>query len=49
MQTTHRIAFSPAQQMEQVEEGSVHLTVTSPPYPMVDMWDSLETTRLAYL
>lgn len=27
--------------MEAVEDGSVHLVVTSPPYPMVEMWDGL--------
>ncbi|RLI28465.1 MAG: site-specific DNA-methyltransferase [Candidatus Hecatellales archaeon] len=26
--------------MEQLEDGSVHLVVTSPPYPMIELWDS---------
>lgn len=27
--------------MEEVAENSVHLVVTSPPYPMIEMWDDL--------
>jgi modification methylase len=39
MQTTHQIQFGPAQQMTAVADASVDLVVTSPPYPMVEMWD----------
>lgn len=39
MLTTHRIFFGPAQRMSDVADGSVALTVTSPPYPMIGMWD----------
>ncbi|WXG46628.1 MAG: site-specific DNA-methyltransferase [Candidatus Atabeyarchaeum deiterrae] len=27
--------------MSEVEDGSVHLIVTSPPYPMIEMWDGI--------
>jgi len=27
--------------MEELDDGSVHLVVTSPPYPMIGMWDDL--------
>ena len=39
MQTTHQILFGLAQQMDAVADASVDLVVTSPPYPMVEMWD----------
>ncbi|WXG44044.1 MAG: site-specific DNA-methyltransferase [Promethearchaeati archaeon SRVP18_Atabeyarchaeia-1] len=26
--------------MSEIDDGSVHLVVTSPPYPMIEMWDS---------
>ncbi len=37
--TTHRMVFETAARMQAVEPGSVHLVVTSPPYPMIEMWD----------
>ncbi len=40
MQTTHSLHVGDAQQMSAIGEGSVHLVVTSPPYPMVEMWDA---------
>jgi DNA modification methylase len=39
MSTQHRIIFGNSQQMPEVESGSVQLMVTSPPYPMIAMWD----------
>jgi modification methylase len=41
MQTQHRIIFGNGQQMPELADGSVHLMVTSPPYPMIQMWDKL--------
>ncbi|MEW6673987.1 MAG: site-specific DNA-methyltransferase [Thermodesulfobacteriota bacterium] len=41
MQTSHRILFSDARTIEAVSSNSVDLMVTSPPYPMIEMWDSL--------
>ncbi len=39
--TTHRFCIGPAQNMEEVSSNSVNLIVTSPPYPMIEMWDSI--------
>lgn len=40
MQTTHRVFFGPAQQtLTHLPDQSVDLVVTSPPYPMIEMWD----------
>jgi len=39
MTTTHRIFFEPAQRTAALADASVHLVVTSPPYPMIEMWD----------
>lgn len=41
MQTTHSILFGLAQQtLTSLPDGSVNLVVTSPPYPMIEMWDA---------
>lgn len=39
MFTTHRVFFSPAHRMTALADASVQLVVTSPPYPMIEMWD----------
>lgn len=39
--TTHNIIIGAAQKMEQIEDASVQLVVTSPPYPMIEMWDGI--------
>jgi DNA modification methylase len=39
MQTEHRIIIGNSQQMPELSDCSVHLMVTSPPYPMIRMWD----------
>lgn len=39
--TQHTIVFGNSQQMPELADSSVHLMVTSPPYPMVQMWDNL--------
>ena len=41
MATEHTTHFVDATKMEQLENGSVNLVVTSPPYPMVEMWDEI--------
>ena len=40
MKTIHRLFFSDSSCMNQVPDSSVDLVVTSPPYPMIEMWDS---------
>ncbi|ACN15435.1 MthZ [Desulforapulum autotrophicum HRM2] len=39
--TRHRVHFTDSADMGAVESNSVNLVVTSPPYPMVEMWDDL--------
>ena len=39
LQTSHQILFGLAQRMDAVADASVDLVITSPPYPMVEMWD----------
>jgi DNA modification methylase len=40
MQTEHRIIFASSQNMCELNDSSVHLLVTSSPYPMIKMWDT---------
>ncbi|MHA1596130.1 MAG: DNA-methyltransferase [Candidatus Asgardarchaeia archaeon] len=37
----HKIIIGDSRRMEELEDESVHLMITSPPYPMVEMWDNL--------
>ena len=39
--TNHKIEFSDSRLLSAIEDKSVDLVVTSPPYPMIEMWDSL--------
>lgn len=39
MATIHSVHFAPSQNMSVVNSNSVDLIVTSPPYPMIEMWD----------
>ena len=41
MQTTAKLICGPAQSMAGIADESVDLIVTSPPYPMVEMWDEI--------
>ena len=41
MKTTHRIIFGNSNNMSQLPGSSVDLIVTSPPYPMIEMWDNM--------
>ena len=41
METSHRIATGDARSLSAVADDSVELVVTSPPYPMIEMWDEL--------
>ena len=37
--TRHQVHFADARRMSAVPDGSVALVVTSPPYPMIELWD----------
>ncbi len=39
--TEHAIVYNPAQDMSAISEDKVDLVVTSPPYPMIEMWDNI--------
>jgi DNA modification methylase len=41
MKTQHKIIFQNAKQMDALPSESVDLVVTSPPYPMIEMWDKI--------
>ena len=47
MTTNHQIVFGNSASMKEVEDESIDLIVTSPPYPMYDMWDSMFTNMNA--
>ena len=41
MKTIHKIFFQDARDLKEIASESVDLVVTSPPYPMIDMWDDM--------
>lgn len=41
METRHSVVFESAARMAAIRDGSIDLIVTSPPYPMIEMWDSI--------
>lgn len=41
MKTTHKFYFHDARAMDEVDSETVDLIVTSPPYPMIEMWDTV--------
>jgi modification methylase len=44
----YRVIIGDSSRMTEVDDGSVHLVVTSPPYPMVGMWDGFFTEVSAF-
>ena len=45
METTHKIIFEDSRNMSYLADASVDLIVTSPPYPMIEMWDEMFTEQ----
>lgn len=41
MKTRHQIFFKNAQNMQDLSPGCINLVMTSPPYPMIEMWDEM--------
>lgn len=41
IKTFHKIIIGDSRRMEEVDDESVNLIVTSPPYPMIEMWDNV--------
>lgn len=47
MRTTHKLFFHPAQDMSAIADASVNEIITSPPYPMIEMWDEILASQNA--
>ena len=47
MRTTHRLFFKPAQDMSAIADASVNEIITSPPFPMIEMWDGILASQKA--
>lgn len=41
METSHTLYISNSQKMSCLDDNSIDLIVTSPPYPMIEMWDEV--------
>ncbi len=41
METLHQLIIADGAQMSAIEDRCIDLVVTSPPYPMIEMWDDL--------
>ncbi|HLD83898.1 MAG TPA: site-specific DNA-methyltransferase [archaeon] len=41
MKTMHKVVYRDAREMEEVRSKSIDLVITSPPYPMIEMWDKM--------
>jgi DNA modification methylase len=41
METNHTIFFKDSSEMSELQSNSIDLMITSPPYPMIEMWDRL--------
>ncbi len=41
METKHELIFGDSRRMTGIPDKSVHLMITSPPYPMIQMWDEM--------
>jgi len=41
METRHQIVVGDSRQLDDIDDNSVELVVTSPPYPMIEMWDDM--------
>ncbi|MDZ7689080.1 MAG: DNA methyltransferase [Halobacteriales archaeon] len=39
METDHSVVVGDSRELDEVDDDSVELVVTSPPYPMIEMWD----------
>ena len=48
-QTEHKILVGKAQNLSMIKDKSVNLIVTSPPYPMIEMWDGIMAKQSEYI
>lgn len=49
MPTHHQVYYSSSHKMEEIASASVALVVTSPPYPMIEMWDKIFAVQNAQI
>ena len=43
--TKHEIIIGNSNNMKAIPDGTVNLIVTSPPYPMIEMWDEMFSSQ----
>jgi DNA modification methylase len=48
MRTIHKIFFQNASEMKEIQDTSVDLMITSPPYPMIEMWDDIFSKQINF-
>ena len=41
MNTSHKFIYKSAEKIRGIEDESIDLVITSPPYPMIGMWDEI--------
>jgi modification methylase len=41
MKTTHKVIYNNSSNLDCIESNSIDIIVTSPPYPMIEMWDEI--------
>lgn len=46
--SSHKLVYGSATNMHDVKDKSIHLVVTSPPYPMIEMWDACFNEAATY-
>ena len=39
--TTHKVLTTNSNNLSEIDDKSIDLVVTSPPYPMIEMWDAI--------
>ncbi len=45
MKTTHTVLFQDSSNLGSIPSNSIDLVVTSPPYPMIEMWDDIFSSQ----
>lgn len=49
METTHKIIIDDARNINSLKDKSIQLMITSPPYPMIKMWDECFSKQNPYI
>ena len=45
MNSTHKILYKDARALKDIDDKSISLVITSPPYPMIEMWDEVFSSQ----